>query len=477
MRKKILLNILLCSALFASRADNLALSMQQLNQSPIRADSNLWQRMSDGFALDHSETKEVKYWEKRYGSPKYFNIIMQNAAPYLYFVVTEMERRGIPTELALIPIVESTYNPNAVSPAAISTGMWQFVSSSGKRFGMIQNSDLDERKDIVKSTRAAITYLQYLHDMFGSWELAIAAYNWGEGNINTAVNNSSSRNFYDLDVRDVTHQYVPKVIALANIIQNPRKFGIKLTNLPNQPYFAIVNPQAPLKITDFMTMSNLSPALNKKLNPQYNSTSYSVSPAQRLLLPVSNQPTYLAALGSNVNYTPAPITSPIDPVVTASNTASADNSNSVANNNNNNDGIAALAAASTVSSNQNNDTSAAAQTATSSDPIGDEAAIKLSDNQTASASPKAAAPASNNNQSMVSDLLSGGSTTAAKSANSNSDSKSGFTNYVVVSGDTLYSIAKRFAVPAEKIKADNQMVDNNVKLNQVLLIRTGSSNS
>lgn len=475
MRKKILLNILLCSALFASRADNLALSMQQLNQSPIRADSNLWQRMSDGFALDHSETKEVKYWEKRYGSPKYFNIIMQNAAPYLYFVVTEMERRGIPTELALIPIVESTYNPNAVSPAAISTGMWQFVSSSGKRFGMIQNSDLDERKDIVKSTRAAITYLQYLHDMFGSWELAIAAYNWGEGNINTAVNNSSSRNFYDLDVRDVTHQYVPKVIALANIIQNPRKFGIKLTNLPNQPYFAIVNPQAPLKITDFMTMSNLSPALNKKLNPQYNSTSYSVSPVQRLLLPVSNQPTYLAALGSNVNYTPAPITAPIDPVVTASNTASSDNSNSAASNNN--DGIAALAAASTVSSNQNNDTSAAAQTATSSDPIGDEAAIKLSDNQTASASPKAAAPASNSNQSMVSDLLGGGSTTAAKSANSNSDSKSGFTNYVVVSGDTLYSIAKRFAVPAEKIKADNQMVDNNVKLNQVLLIRTGSSNS
>lgn len=475
MRKKILLNILLCSALFASRADNLALSMQQLNQSPIRADSNLWQRMSDGFALDHSETKEVKYWEKRYSSPKYFNIIMQNAAPYLYFVVTEMERRGIPTELALIPIVESTYNPNAVSPAAISTGMWQFVSSSGKRFGMIQNSDLDERKDIVKSTRAAITYLQYLHDMFGSWELAIAAYNWGEGNINTAVNNSSSRNFYDLDVRDVTHQYVPKVIALANIIQNPRKFGIKLTNLPNQPYFAIVNPQAPLKITDFMTMSNLSPALNKKLNPQYNSTSYSVSPAQRLLLPVSNQPTYLAALGSNVNYTPAPITAPIAPVVTASNTASADNSNSAASNNN--DGIAALAAASTVSSNQNNDTSAAAQTATSSDPIGDEAAIKLSDNQTASASPKAAAPASNSNQSMVSDLLGGGSTTAAKSANSNSDSKSGFTNYVVVSGDTLYSIAKRFAVPAEKIKADNQMVDNNVKLNQVLLIRTGSSNS
>lgn len=476
MQKKILLNILLCSALFASRADNLALTMQQLNQSQIRTDNNLWQRMSDGFALDHSETKEVKYWEKRYGSPKYFNIIMQNAAPYLYFVVTEMERRGIPTELALIPIVESTYNPNAVSPAAISTGMWQFVSSSGKRFGMIQNSDLDERKDIVKSTRAAITYLQYLHDMFGSWELAIAAYNWGEGNINTAVNNSSSRNFYDLDVRDVTHQYVPKVIALANIIQNPRKFGVKLSNLPNQPYFAIINPQAPLKVTDFMTMSNLSPALNKKLNPQYNSTSYSVNPAQRLLLPVSNQPAYLAALGSNPNYIPAPISAPTDPVIAASNNIpSNNNSNSATSNDSSSDGIVALAAASSTSNNQANNT-ATAPNPTSSDPIGDEAAIKLSDNQ--NPAPRAAAN-TDNRQNIVNDLLDGTNTTAtAKSANNNNtSSKDGFTNYVVVSGDTLYSIAKRFAVPAEKIKADNQMVDNNVKLNQVLLIRTGSSNS
>lgn len=475
MRKKILLNILLCSALFASRADNIALTMQQLSQSPMRTDSNLWQRMNDGFALDHSETKEVKYWEKRYSSPKYFNIIMQNAAPYLYFVVTEMERRGIPTELALIPIVESTYNPNAVSPAAISTGMWQFVSSSGKRFGMIQNSDLDERKDIVKSTRAAITYLQYLHDMFGSWELAIAAYNWGEGNINTAVNNSSSRNFYDLDVRDVTHQYVPKVIALANIIQNPRKFGIKLTNLPNQPYFAIVNPQAPLKVTDFMTMSNLSPALNKKLNPQYNSTSYSVSPTQRLLLPVSNQPTYLAAIGASANYTPAPVSQQVDPVITASSsTPSNNNSNSVTSNDSSSDGIAALAAASSVSNNQANNT-ATVPSSTSPDPIGDEAAIKLSDSQTAA--PKIAANTSNN-KNTVNDLL-GGTSTAAAANNINSDanSKNGFTNYVVVSGDTLYSIAKRFSVPAEKIKADNQMVDNNVKLNQVLLIRTGSSSS
>ena len=234
MRKKLLFNLLFCPLLLAVHADNLALQMQQINQSNLRYEDDFWQRMRSGFALNHKETKEVKYWEKRYSNPKYFNIIMQNAAPYIYFVVTEMERRGIPSELALIPIVESTYNPNAVSPTGISTGMWQFLNGSGKRFGMTINSDLDERKDILNSTRGAIAYLQYLYDLFGSWELAIAAYNWGEGNINNALNASSSRNLYDLDVRDVTHQYVPKIIALANIIQNPRKFGITLTNLPNK---------------------------------------------------------------------------------------------------------------------------------------------------------------------------------------------------------------------------------------------------
>lgn len=454
MSKRTLINLLFCSIIFSAKADDLSVQMQQINATPVQNEDILWQRMRDGFMLNHNETKEVKYWEKRYGSPKYFNIIMQNAAPYLYFVVTEMQRRGVPTELALIPIVESTYNPNAVSPAAISTGMWQFVSSSGKRFGLVQNSDLDERKDIVKSTRAAINYLIYLHDMFGSWELAIAAYNWGEGNINNAVKGANSYNFYDLDVRDVTKQYVPKVIALANIIQNPSKFGIKLTSLKNQPYFAIINPQAPLSVNQFMDMSNLSPAINKKINPQYNSTAYVVNPSQRLLLPVSNQATYLASIGGNTapnNSTAMPLAAApiVDGMVTA-----ADNNNSpagVAVNGTtptaaSSDGIVALAAAGTTSTSNNNNSPAAAS------------------NSTAVSSQPAQSSTS------VNDLLDDNGAASTSVATT-----SGNTVYTVASGDTLYSISKKFNVPMTQIASDNQLTDNTVKLNQKLIIRNANS--
>lgn len=429
MQKKLFISLLsLITISGYSNADIVADHVTNLNRLSMQQDSSLWQRMRDGFALDHSETKEVKYWEKRYGSPKYFNIIMQNAAPYLYFVVGEMERRGIPLELALIPIVESTYNPNAISPAAVSTGMWQFLAGSGKRFGMIINSNLDERKDIVKSTRGAVAYLQYLHDLFGNWELAIAAYNWGEGNINNAVNSSNSKNFYDLDVRDVTKQYVPKVIALANIIQNPSKFGIKLIDLPNKPYFAITYPPTTIAVSDFMTQANMDATLNKKLNPQYSSTSYKVTSSQRLLLPISNQPTYLANIGQAL----------IAPTIAASTVINPDNIVATPSNNN-------------VTS-DNND----------ADPIN---ALIAQNSTTANPSP-AANNISNKNQADVNSLLIDNVPINSTDAN--------YTNYTVTQGDTLYSIARKFATSVEQIQADNQLSDSGVRLNQTLRIRNNS---
>lgn len=435
MRTKLLLNILLCCTISSiANADTLAQQIQQINQSSMNQPDDLWQRMNNGFTLDHRETKEVKYWEKRYGSPKYFNIIMQNAAPYLYFVIGEMERRGIPLELALIPIVESTYNPNAISPAAVSTGMWQFLAGSGKRFGMTLNSDIDERKDIVKSTRGAINYLQYLHDLFGSWELAIAAYNWGEGNINNALNSSSSRDFYDLDVRDITHQYVPKVLALANIIQNPQKFGIKLIDLPNRPYFAITYPITPVTVSSFMSQANMSAELNKKLNPQYNSLNYTVSNNQRLLLPIANQATYLANIGQSFT----PITSA--PIIT------------------------------TAIDNSQDDT-----TVNASDPIGN-----LMAQQSSSATQPASIPdpinvAAATAPNSVSDLLNDNTANVATATPTTSETiitnTGSYTNYTVAQGDTLYSISKKFSVNAEQIKADNQLNNNDLSLNQQLMIR------
>lgn len=449
--------------------------LQQQNNVSARSEANLWDRMRDGFKLDHTETKEVKYWEKRYGSPKYFNIIMQNAAPYLYFVVSEMERRGVPTELALIPIVESTYNPQAVSPAAISTGMWQFVSSSGKRFGMTQNSDIDERKDIIKSTRAAITYLIYLHDMFGSWELAIAAYNWGEGNIYNAMTSSGSKNFYDLDVRDVTRQYVPKVIALANIIQNPDKFGIKLTNLNNSPYFGIIQPPVPTSLNDIISTASVSPDQFKKLNPQFASNSYVANQSQRVLLPLSNQNVYLASIGKN------PLQPIVPPVVddNAAQMAAIDLNQAPANNVNTTpsqpDGINQLASgftddntssAANVAVVNNNTTNTTVIAATTTVAIGN------NDNNKPSNTSTVKEP-----QVQINDLLNDNGPNAVKVANTegniagNGNSVS-FINYTVVAGDTLYSIARKFSIPVDNIKADNQLTDNTVKLNQILRIRS-----
>lgn len=469
-----------------TNADILANRMTQLNDAKARNDTNLWQRLRDGFQLNHIETKEVKYWEKRYSNPKYFNIIMQNAAPYLYFVVTETERRGMPSELALIPIVESTYNPGAVSPAAISTGMWQFVSSSGKRFGLTQNSSLDERKDIIKSTRAAIGYLQYLHDLFGSWELAIAAYNWGEGNINNAVVNAGSKNFYDLNVRDVTRQYVPKVVALANIIRNPSKFGIKLTDLNNTPYFAVIKPNAPMPLNNFIAMANLSPTTFKKLNPQFSSDNYIADSNQRLLLPLANQPIYMASLNPSKDNLPATIPINNNLVQTAANindnqqtttTSKADNDAIAVNNDNiNNDGINQLVAEAA---------SKPAPSVSAKDLLND---TDIKDANTEQATAKISHEKKEiaidfNSQSNATlayentETLSASKTKSSIRLVPNLSEGQNFINYIVAPGDTLYSIAKKFNLPIDTIKADNQLVDNTVKLKQKLLIRAATSST
>jgi membrane-bound lytic murein transglycosylase D len=334
-----------------------------------------------------------------------------------------LERRGLPSELAFIPIVESTYNPNAVSPAAISTGMWQFVASSGKRFGLIQDATIDERKDIVKSTKAAVTYLQYLDDLFGSWDLAIAAYNWGEGNISNALNQANSRNFYDLKLRSVTRQYLPKVIALANIVQNPQKFGIKLINLPNQPYFSVITPTKTTKVSDFISQYQLSEDLNKRLNPQYNSLSYSVNTNQRLLLPMQlNKPV--------ANLTP--------------NLVSANSSipeSVVINILTNQEKITAV----------NKPTSSAVKT--------------LPNKQVTTVD-----PTSNINPAIKDLLINTIPTTSLTTTNSEAETTH-YQNYTVSAGDTLYSIAKKFTVSVDLIKQDNKLGDNNLQTNQILKIR------
>lgn len=287
--KKLLLSLALFSnlSLVCSYADdNQAFS--NIYDSPSVNQPTIWERMRNGFMLDHKETKEVAYWEKKYSNPKYFNIMMTNAAPYLYYELNETERNGIPSELALIPIVETTYNINAISPKGISTGMWQFLVPSGKRFGLIINSDIDERRSVIKASQAALLYFEYLYDLFGSWEMAIAAYNWGEGNMYNAKLRAGSDDFYDLDVRDITRQYVPKIIALSNIIDNPSKFGITLPAIPNKPYFQAIQPQSSTTFKNFVSSNNISDDTVKKLNSQFRNPNMQIDNKTYILVPVDS---------------------------------------------------------------------------------------------------------------------------------------------------------------------------------------------
>ena len=205
---------------------------------------DLWQRIREGFAmpdLDNALVREkMAYYAAR---PDYLQRTFNRSRMYLYHIVAELEKRGMPTEIALLPMVESAFNPMAYSRAHAS-GIWQFVPGTGKRWELQQNWWYDARRDIVDSTEAALDYLTKLHEMHGDWHLALASYNWGENAVARAVaKNRKARkptDYSHLKMPRETRQYVPKLQALKNIIADPAKYGIELTPIPNEPYFTVL---------------------------------------------------------------------------------------------------------------------------------------------------------------------------------------------------------------------------------------------
>lgn len=285
-------------------ADDASSNFMIINDISSRQNVDLWARMRADFQLMHPQNDRVKYYEKLYTkNPKNFNKMMRNARPYLYYFLDEVERLGLPAELVLIPGVESTFDPLAKNPGDAYAGMWQFEPATANRFHLTQNGDVDERRDIVKSTDAAFNYLAYLHRVFMQWEPAIGAYNWGEGNLYKAVINSGQPlghvDYSDLDLRPITADYVPKVIALASIIENPSKFGVTLDDMPDQPYFAIVNPAPDSTISDMVKLSQTDSQTFVKLNPQFKDDDYELSRLSLVLLPLANQNIYYASIGKS----------------------------------------------------------------------------------------------------------------------------------------------------------------------------------
>ncbi len=252
--------------------------------------SDLWSRIRTGFALNEVDEQLVARHERWYAShPIYVAQMTERAQRYLYYITSEVERRGMPAEIALLPMIESAFNPGANSIARAS-GLWQFIPSTGKKFGMEQNWWYDGRRDIVGATNGALDYLQKLHDQFGDWQLALAAYNWGEN----AVARAQLRNrqhhkptdFAHLRLPRETRNYVPKLLAVKHIVEDPARFGLTLAAIPDQPYFAEIKPSRPMDVKVAAQLAEISMDEFRALNPGHNRPVILQDTADVLLLPV-----------------------------------------------------------------------------------------------------------------------------------------------------------------------------------------------
>jgi len=263
-----------------------------VNLDDATASQDLWGRIRLGYALPSLETPLVGDHERWYASrPEYVQRMTSRGSRYLYHVVEEINRRKMPTELALLPFIESAFNPQAMSSARAS-GMWQFMPATGKDFELKQNLFRDDRRDVLASTRAALDYLQRLHRMFGDWHLALAAYNWGEGNVQKAIQRNQRQglptDYLSLNMPAETRNYVPKLHAVRNIVMQPERFGLALPPIENHPYFVSVPIQRDMDVALATRLAGLSLDEFKALNPSQNKPVILAAGTPQLLLPYDN---------------------------------------------------------------------------------------------------------------------------------------------------------------------------------------------
>ncbi len=262
---------------------------------------DLWQRVRAGMRIPDLDDELVRKWEAWYaGRPDYVQRMTERGGRYLFHIVEEVERRGMPTELALLPFVESAFNPRAVSSARAS-GMWQFMPGTGRDFELTQNIFRDERSDVLASTRAALDYLQQLYARFADWQLALAAYNWGPGNVQRAIaRNQRAGLATDLSslarLPQETREYVPKLQAVKNIVRTPGAFGLALPQLRNHPYFLSVAIERDIDIDVAARLAGLSVDEFKQLNPQHRKPVILAAGTPQLLLPYDSANRFLREL-------------------------------------------------------------------------------------------------------------------------------------------------------------------------------------
>jgi membrane-bound lytic murein transglycosylase D len=273
----------------------------------MQARLDLWQRVRDGYGipdLDASQADLVADHERWYAKrPDYVERMTTRGGRYLFHIVQEVERRGMPTELALLPFIESAFNPQAMSTAKAS-GMWQFIPSTGRHYDLTQNVFRDDRRDVLASTRAALDYLARLNAEFNDWQLSLAAYNWGEGNVRRAIarNRKAGKptDYASLRMPAETRHYVPKLMAVRNIVRQPEAYGLSLPALENHPYFLSVPVRRDIDVALAARLANMSIDEFKALNPSMNKPVILAAGTPQILLPYDNAEDFKRNLDGHV---------------------------------------------------------------------------------------------------------------------------------------------------------------------------------
>lgn len=276
---------------FLGDIDSSNADQQIYEEATADSGDDLWSRIKSGYAIPNVKSQYTTNHETWYASrPDYIKRMLDRSQRYLFHIVEEVEKRGMPTEIALLPMIESAFNPQAYSRSSAS-GIWQFIPSTGRDFGLQQNWWVDNRRDVTAATNAALTYLQKLHGMFGTWDLALAAYNAGEGTVQRAINKNRSKglptDYESLSLPPETRNYVPKLQAIKNIVTHPERFGLKINSIPNRAYFARVTTPKQIDAKLAAQLAEISFEEFSSLNPSYNRPLINATnDKNQLLLPV-----------------------------------------------------------------------------------------------------------------------------------------------------------------------------------------------
>lgn len=278
---------------------------KSLSESPSTVPvTDVWQRVREGFVISdyqqlHPESERRLRWFIDH--PDYVARVVERARPYLYHIVEEVQKRDMPMEIAMLPVVESGFKPYAYSKSH-AAGLWQFIPGTGKVYGLKQNWWYDGRRDVIQSTRAALDYLEKLHNDFGDWQLALAAYNCGEGTVGRAIKRNEAAgkptDFWSLDLPSETSAYVPKLMAVSHMVKYPERYGLSLSPVDNKQYLTVVNVGSQIDLAKAAKMAGLSKDELYLLNPAFNRWATAPDGPHELVLPLSKAEQFQLALAA-----------------------------------------------------------------------------------------------------------------------------------------------------------------------------------